>query len=351
MYFAILWKNKEISRTELEYIQPTNIKEINNITITFDTEYEHLLASLWGVIKRGKIVAQHELEPFCKDKKICGVATKELGLFCKQELGIRRFKLVEPIHTDKEIKEKGIEFIKIGRDYGVVLGYQPIQLYEVIDFKKPARDMRKGMMPAKLTHIMLNIWVAKMLQDASEKLWDIVVYDPFVWSGTTGFLANTYGYDFLGSDKDINDIKKNTPRWLNSKYANKDKIFTVFQQDITQAIDDQDFKKDITQGLLVVSEWRLGPMVTKKTSEKEVETFQRKVLFLYKEFLHRMSERKKETSDFMSVITIPRYIGHQNIIEEELRDEAGKIDLTIRTVSELYQREDQLVARKILIIS
>jgi hypothetical protein len=42
-------------------------------------------------------------------------------------------------------------------DYGVVEQYQNIPLYETIDFEKPARSMQMGMMPAKLTHMMINI--------------------------------------------------------------------------------------------------------------------------------------------------------------------------------------------------
>ncbi len=75
-----------------------------------------------------------------------------------------------------------------------MLGYQPIWLYELIDFGKPGRSMQMGMMPAKLTHLLLNI--ALSLSETQNP----VIYDPFVGSGTTGFLANYFGLDFLGSD-------------------------------------------------------------------------------------------------------------------------------------------------------
>jgi len=51
-----------------------------------------------------------------------------------------------------------LEIIQVNKEqFGIVEGYQPIYLYEVVDFEKPARSMQMGMIPAKLTHIMLNI--------------------------------------------------------------------------------------------------------------------------------------------------------------------------------------------------
>lgn len=61
------------------------------------------------------------------------------------------------LHTDLDVKNKGIELIRIGNQRAQVLGYQNIKLYEVIDFEKPGRSMQMGMMPAKLTHSLLNI--------------------------------------------------------------------------------------------------------------------------------------------------------------------------------------------------
>ena len=56
-----------------------------------------------------------------------------------------------------------------------MLGYQNIRLYEVIDFEKPGRSMQMGMMPAKLTHTLLNIGLS-YLKEQDKTL----IYDPFV---------------------------------------------------------------------------------------------------------------------------------------------------------------------------
>lgn len=70
---------------------------------------------------------------------------------------------------------KGIELVRIGSKWAQVLGYQNIRLYEVIDFEKPGRSMQMGMMPAKLTHTLLNIGLS-YLKEQDETL----IYDPFV---------------------------------------------------------------------------------------------------------------------------------------------------------------------------
>ena len=79
------------------------------------------------------------------------------------------------MHTDLEVKMKGIELVRIGGKWALVLGYQNIRLYEVIDFEKPGRSMQMGMMPAKLTHTLLNIGLS-YLKEQDETL----IYDPFV---------------------------------------------------------------------------------------------------------------------------------------------------------------------------
>jgi hypothetical protein len=63
----------------------------------------------------------------------------------KKKFLLKRFKKVDLLHTDKEVKEKGIELITLPsmQGYcGIVEGYQNIQLYEIVDFEKPARSMQ-----------------------------------------------------------------------------------------------------------------------------------------------------------------------------------------------------------------
>jgi hypothetical protein len=126
--------------------------------ITFETEYPERFSTLGGIIKAGRVVQEKDLPTELQDCKIIGIKEEANGKHLKKTIGIRRFKIVDLFHTDKEIKEKGKELINLGNGlYGIVEQYQNIKLYEVIDFDKPSRSMQMGMMPAKLTHIMINI--------------------------------------------------------------------------------------------------------------------------------------------------------------------------------------------------
>lgn len=122
-----------------------------------------------------------------------------MGLAMKKKYKIKRFKKVELLHTDREVKDKGIELITLphncfplmkrdtmkGRGVGFVgfvQGYQNIKLYEIIDFEKPTRSMQIGMMPAKLTHTLINIGITTLMKEnPSKEVGDsnILIRDPF----------------------------------------------------------------------------------------------------------------------------------------------------------------------------
>ena len=67
--------------------------------------------------------------------------------------------------------------------------YQDIDLFSAVDYDKPSAGMGIGMMPAKLTLMMINIARAQFESNHNPKS-EYTVYDPFCGFGTTGFLAN-----------------------------------------------------------------------------------------------------------------------------------------------------------------
>ena len=377
---------------ELEYAQPKNIKSIRNNIITFDSDFPEHIKQLGWVVKRGRVVDKEEMLDLLPGKKIIGVNDENLGKKLKSEYWIKRFKLVKLAHTDKEVKEKWLEIIQVNKEqFGIVEGYQPIYLYEVVDFEKPARSMQMGMMPAKLTHIMLNIGLSVIANShviANEtKQSEITVYDPFVGSWTTGFLANHFGYDFIGSDIDISTAEKNKSRRIGHKLANPDKKFELFTHDIHDKIPLDRFSVSALKrfSLLIVTEWRLWPIITAKSTTKDVQLAQVQVLKLYESFLDRIAELKQEIcpplssfnskegdhvvvedfrgkspaascginsgqGDFAAICTIPYYIWHSNTLEAKLSKDLSSKGLSIASIPEIYARKDQLIGRKILII-
>jgi len=249
MYFAILWKNQEISLSELTYIQPISLTYPKKWIVIFETNYPERLAQLWWIIKAGQVVKEKDLPILLQDTKIIGIQNEANGKHLKRTAWIRRFKVVDIFHTDREIKNKGKEIINLENGfYGIVEQYQNIELYEAIDFGKPGRSMQMGMMPAKLTHIMINIWIQSM---KVHNVWLSTIYDPFVGSWTTWCLANYLWYDFLGSDIQTSYAEQNMIWRKTTKFYHPDKYIEIFQHDITQQINNPLIKEN----LLIITEW------------------------------------------------------------------------------------------------
>lgn len=347
MYFAILGKNPEISMAELELIQIKEISYPKKGIIIFDTKYKELLPSLWWVIKTGIVVKEKDLQEKLADVKIIWIQNDANGKHLKRTVWIRRYKLVNIFHTDREIKNKGKEIINLENGlYGIVEQYQNIGLYEAVDFEKPGRSMEMWMMPAKLAHIMVNIWLSHFIHKSKLDSDKLCIYDPFVWSGTTGMIANYLGYDFIGSDIKTNYAEQNAVWRKTNKFYAADKNFDICTHDITQKLETPLIKGETKRDFLVVTEWRLGPIVMKNTSADDIQLFQEQVIELYKSFLERIKEIWA-----LAVFTIPRYIWQENTIEWALKNHARTIGLNIENIPELYSREGQQVARKILIIT
>jgi len=343
MYFAILGKNSEISIEELKLVQAKEISFPKKGIVIFDTKYGQLLPQLWWCIKIGTVVKEKDLQEILMDVKIIWIQNEANGKHLKRTVWIRRYKLVDIFHTDKEIKNKWKEIINLENGlYGVVKWYQNIELYEAIDFGKPGRSMQMGMMPAKLAHIMINIALSQ--RETKDGL--LHIYDPFVWSWTTWMLANYLGYDFIGSDIKTNYAEQNATRWKTTKFYEQKNTFEIFTHDITQSLKPSLLKRETKGNLLIVTEWRLWPIVTKSTSSQDIQKFQEQVLQLYKSFLDRI----KELWWAIAVFTIPYYAGQNNFLEKNISDYTTKIGLDIQDISEIYGREWQQVGRKILIV-
>ncbi len=350
MYFAIIWKNKTISLKELELVNPQNIKEITNILITFDIDKPELLQTLWWVIKRGKVVEKDDLSKEIEWKKILWTKEKELWLKLKKEYWIKRFKTVDWLKTDIEVKKKWIEIIRFHQNLWVVKWYQDIKFYEKVEFDKPGRSMKMWMMPAKLTHIMINIGLqnSEFIVQKNSEPWiinsELKIYDPFAGSGTTGFIANYLWYDFIWSDINIEHLKINQDRWSKQNECNK-KSFEIFQHDINDPIPED----KLTEETLIISEWRLWPIVTQMTRKSEVQKYQQEVRDLYREFIYKISNAKKR-NNIKAVFTIPYYLKFENFLEKEIKSLCEYLKLNFDSVDEVYSREKQKVGRKIIII-
>jgi len=360
MYFAILWKNPEISMTELQLVQAKEISYPKKGIVIFDTKYKELLPQLGWIIKAGTVVKEKDLQELLADVKIIWIQNEANGKHLKRTVGIRRYKLVDIFHTDREIKNKGKEIINLENGlYGIVEHYQDIELYEAIDFGKPGRSMQMGMMPAKLTHIMINIWLKNIIENWKLKIENCIIYDPFVGSWTTWLLANHLWYDFMGSDIKTKYFEQNIDRWKTTNFYTPDKELRVFTHDIL-APRAWPQPKDIFGDKipnLIVTEWWLWPIIRTGISKEDMQEAQKEVIKMYEGFIiqiHNLFFSQPEKP--IMIFTIPIY-PENNYIETELIDLITTLNNTktlkqrsISSISEIYQRENQNIGRKIMII-
>ena len=256
-------------------------------------------------MKRGEVVDQTGLENVLQETKILGVDDKVKGKKWKQTFdSIRRFKEVEITKTDKDIKNKGTEVIILGSgEFGIVKGYQDIALYEHVDFGRPSSGMGIGMMPAKLTHILLNI--------AKGEKKHATVWDPFTGFATTNFIANACGHHTIGSDINITQAKNNFKRRQEetNKQYQADYRMTLFKHDVTQT-----FKKPFLRDVdCIVSEGWLGPLVSGRTHAAALQENIPKIANVYQGFLHNIFEFYKDSKNKKPtiVISVPEYQYYQ----------------------------------------
>ncbi|MCT4616734.1 MAG: hypothetical protein N4A38_00820 [Candidatus Gracilibacteria bacterium] len=247
------------------------------------------------------------------------------------------------------IKEKLVDtksdfnFIEVEGNYyfGETIFVQDIDAYSKRDYEKQ-RDMQTGMLPPKLSQMMLNL--------AGDK----DVYDPFCGLGTVLIEAvlrgdkNTYG-----SDISINMVEFSIDNLEKAKREyNLDFNFEIARLNAGE-IDKSDF---INKKINIVTEGYLGEIMTKRGISIEKIEKQRKILSaIYKDFF---SNLKKIKFDGNIIISFPFWNlkGKYCYLEEiypilEKNCEIIRLDTPCFNASKfgslLYIRDNQLVGREI----
>lgn len=347
MYFVVLGKNKQISLKELELVNPINLKVKWNIAI-FDTDVSGSLSNLWWIIKWWELIDHDLIDKKCdmSDPKILfWVSSNDIWRMLKKDFWIKRYKIVESDKTDMEIKNWGVELIDMSwSDIWIVRWYQNIKIYETIDFDKPIRWMEIWMMPSKLTHILINLWIALINSNSSSVISNYTIYDPFAWFGTTWFMANYLWYDFIWSDINITSFKQNMKWWESSWYDNKDKKMTIFKHDINDKFD-KPFLKNIN---LVVTEWWLWPTISARTQKNELEKNQDNIFDIYKKFINNINDFY---DNIAVVFTMPIYIWKDNFVWERIKALLEDLNLKYEFIDEIYARKEHKVGRQIVLLT
>lgn len=223
------------------------------------------------------------------------------------------------------------------------LSIQNIDAYSYRDFDKPFRDPKMGMLPPKLAQIMINLAEPDLKHPCK------TIYDPFCGSGTVLMEALLQGKKAIGSDVDqvaVDGTIKNSNWLVEQREAQRSAtspqpLFTVFQKDA----------KDLpsTPVDAIVSETHLGPSLSKPPSKELANTIFQEITDLHKSWLPKAAKLIPEKGKI--VICLPsfriskdRYESFPNL--EKILKSSGLKKLS----SFIYDREDQVVAREIVVL-
>lgn len=340
--FGFLWRHHELSLADLAYVDASQIGVKSDIVV-FKTDYGQRVPELAGLIKVGQVWGRDEAVKKVSGQKLVGVSSLGLGKQLKRDCGVKRFKLVKSGHVDREVAEAGYELVELGDEQiGLVESWQSIDRYSAIDYDKPARGMQVGMMPAKLTHLLLNIARAKLDQHEAAAP-PVTVYDPFVGFGTTMFVANSKGYHTIGSDLNITPYKQNDKRRTTTRWYDSELKMTHFKHDATTPFV-QPFLQHVD---MIVTEGRLGPPIKSNQQLQDtamMESYVEQIVELYSDFLEQVAANRDE---IVVTMTIPVY----------LQTELETIKPIIAAATEqwwqselvgLYQRTGQQVGRQVV---
>ncbi|MCF7906705.1 hypothetical protein K9K85_00245 [Patescibacteria group bacterium] len=255
-----------------------------------------------------------------------------------------------------KILEKGFEIVFLFNSQGQAWAGQTIscqnfRAYEIFDFKRPARDIKKGMIPLRLAKIMINL--ADIKKDFSQ-----IIFDPFCGFGTILQEAAFLGYSSLmGSDQDSKAVQgtKDNLKWMRSQGFKFES--TVFQADV------RDLSQKMKPGIidLIVSEPYLGPLKINNWA-KEVKEISKLYLAAFQEFYGILKPqgriciifpvfKKNQESHFLPILKQIKDLGYKIIsLDNFNRGEFSNKENNQRG-SLIYSRPRQTVQREIFIFS
>lgn len=255
------------------------------------------------------------------------------------------------VEQNKLTTNRGVEVVIIQFNKKLLLGktlaVQPFKELSFRDYGRPARDDRSGMLPPKLTQIMIN------LSGATK---DSVILDPFCGSGTIITESLLMGHNhIIGSDisdRAIADTKTNI-EWIKKSYELRVVSCELYNSDATQ------IAKHLAPNSVdaIITEPYLGPqrgLFNIKGIVRELEQLYSKSLVEFKKILKPGGRIVMIWPSFYSkrknVFLNPDLAGFKiiNPIPDHLRNNIF-IKLTNRQTI-IYGREQQKVWREIVVL-
>jgi tRNA G10 N-methylase Trm11 len=218
---------------------------------------------------------------------------------------------------------------------------QDIEAYGARDQARPHRDARVGMLPPKLAQIIVNL--AKPPEGGT-------VLDPFCGTGVILQEALLMGFNVYGSDLEprmVEYTEKNL-KWLAHQYPNISGSVLLEMGDATSHQWSHPFDS-------VASEVYLGRPLAKVPAPADLKAIIGDVNTITKKFLRNIAGQLKKGQSLCVAVpawqTAPNRFAHLPVIDRLTDMGYNQLDLKhVRSSDLIYFRENQVVARQLLIL-
>ena len=361
-YLAVLGRQPEISLAELEAIF-SRVNRFRPGLATFSADSTPDIARLGGSLKlaeeldaepleflqnlpEGKItLGVSDYSEHASPRKAQGEALKLKKILTRHSRSVRvvenktaTLSTATSLHNGLSgAKPNKVELILVDKTWWKVIGVQDIDAYAKRDQARPARDAKVGMLPPKLAQILINL--CGPLPAGAR------VLDPFCGTGVVLQEAILMGYKAYGTDLEqrmIDYTKKNLD-WLIKDGDNS--VYSLSQGDATSFKWEQPIDAVACEGFLG-QPMSLPPVEIKLKAEKQ------RCGAIVLGFLKNLSEQIESGTPV--VIAVPAWLRPSGKYSRlEILDEIERLGYNQLNKSReglLYYREDQVVARDIIIL-
>ncbi|MBR3228748.1 hypothetical protein IKF67_00705 [Candidatus Saccharibacteria bacterium] len=343
-YLAVLGRQPEISIAELEAQDfPLDINRLGG-TLKLAEKLSEKPIDYLQKLPEGKItIGVSDYSKNASKKTASSEALKLKKILVRHGRSVRVVENKEAVlstatslHNGLNGKNaKKLELIKADQDWYKVIGVQDIDAYTKRDQARPARDAKVGMLPPKLAQILINL--CGPLKPGA------VVLDPFCGTGVVLQEALLMGLAAYGTDinERMVDYSQKNLKWLAPRLND----FRVEVGDATS------FKWSKPIGA-VACESYLGKPFTKAPSDIELKTQKQECQSIILGFLKNLAGQIKPKTPV--VIAIPAWLREDGKYERlDILDYIQDMGYNVNNKSReglLYHREEQVVARDIIIL-
>ena len=403
-YLAVLGRQPEISLAELEAIYG-EVRRVSDSLAVFvsTTEFTDNINRLGGTLKLAIELGQKPIDYLSKlpdgkitigvsdySKKASRRTALEEALKLKKIL-VRHGRSVRVVESKDAVlatatslhnglsgkNERKVELVKVNDEWFRVIGVQDIDAYARRDQARPARDAKVGMLPPKLAQILINL--CGILPEGSR------ILDPFCGTGVVLQEALLMGYCAYGTDineRMIEYSKRNLEWLMKSEIIQSEGIRSLARRGRSPAargdrplgrgrpsvdgpagrgpkvdnfqisIGDATSFKWVQPINAVACEGYLGKPFSRIPSEVELKEQKQECGSIILGFLKNICTQIDKNTPI--TIAVPAWLREDGSYSRlDILDEIDKLGYNVDNKSReglLYHREDQVVARDILIL-